>query len=131
MPNSSVFIFLMLIYRMTCKSSKNFFAKKSLNVTNVKLDSTEGNFLQQNYENLLKKKHPTRLFGTWESLRTALGLTPSQNPMFFLNSLYFISKAIWQKKCNMYSAWTGVPVMRRLLFLFIFLLFLLTWVKRN
>ena len=66
MPNSSVFIFLTFraLYRMICKSSKKFFAKKSLNVTNVKLDSTEGNFLQQNYENLLKKKHPTRLFGT-------------------------------------------------------------------
>ena len=40
MPNSSVFIFLMLraLYRMICKSSKKKkFAKKSLNVTNVKL----------------------------------------------------------------------------------------------
>ena len=39
MPNSSVFIFLMLraLYRMICKSSKKIFAKKSLNVTNVKL----------------------------------------------------------------------------------------------
>ena len=66
MINSSVFIFLLLraLDRMICKSFKKFFAKKSLNVTNVKLDSTEGNFLQQNYENLLKKKHPTRLFGT-------------------------------------------------------------------
>ena len=39
MLNSSVFIFLMLraLYRMICKSSKKNFAKKSLNVTNVKL----------------------------------------------------------------------------------------------
>jgi hypothetical protein len=39
MPNSSVFIFLMLraLYRMICKSSKKYFSKKSLNVPNVKL----------------------------------------------------------------------------------------------
>ena len=39
MPNSSDFIFLLLhaLYRMICKSSKKNFAKKSLNVTNVKL----------------------------------------------------------------------------------------------
>ena len=39
MPNSSVFIFLLFraLYRMICKSSKKLFAKKSLNVTNVKL----------------------------------------------------------------------------------------------
>ena len=39
MPNSSVFIFLMLraLYRMICKSSKKNFGKKSLNVPNVKL----------------------------------------------------------------------------------------------
>jgi hypothetical protein len=39
MPNSSVFIFLMLraLYRMVCKNSKQNFAKKSLNVPNVKL----------------------------------------------------------------------------------------------
>ena len=39
MPNSSVFIFLMLhaLYRMICKISRKKFAKKSLNVTNVKL----------------------------------------------------------------------------------------------
>ena len=36
MPNSSVFIFLML-YRMICKNPKLFFGKNSLNVTNEKL----------------------------------------------------------------------------------------------
>ena len=38
MPNSSVFIFLMLraLYRMICKNSKSFFCKNSLNVQNVK-----------------------------------------------------------------------------------------------
>ena len=41
MPNSSVFIFLMsrALYRMICKSSKSFFGKNSLNVSNVKLFS--------------------------------------------------------------------------------------------
>ena len=39
MPNLSVFIFLMfrVLYRMMCKIAKKFFAKKSLNVTKVKL----------------------------------------------------------------------------------------------
>ena len=39
MPNSSVFIFLMLrfLYRMIVKVKKKFFEKKSLNVPNVKL----------------------------------------------------------------------------------------------
>ena len=39
MPNSSVFIFLMLraLYRMICKNVKSFFGENSLNVTNVKL----------------------------------------------------------------------------------------------
>ena len=39
MPNSSVFIFLMLraLYRMISKNPKFFFSKSSLNVTNVKL----------------------------------------------------------------------------------------------
>ena len=38
MPNSSVFIFLMLraLYRMICKNSKSYFCKNSLNVQNVK-----------------------------------------------------------------------------------------------
>ena len=38
MPNSSVFIFLMLhaLYRLICKNSKSFFCKNSLNVQNVK-----------------------------------------------------------------------------------------------
>ena len=38
MPNSSVFIFLMFpaLYMMVCKNSKKCFAKKSLNVPNVK-----------------------------------------------------------------------------------------------
>ena len=41
MPNSSVFIFLMLhaLYRMICKNTKSFFGKNSLNVSNVKLFS--------------------------------------------------------------------------------------------
>ena len=40
-PNSSVFIFLMLcaLYRMICKNTKSFFGKNSLNVSNVKLFS--------------------------------------------------------------------------------------------
>ena len=48
MPDSSVFIFLMFhaFYRMICKSSKKNFAKKSLNVTNVKLLS---NFFFNSY----------------------------------------------------------------------------------
>ena len=39
MPNSSVFIFLMLraLYRMIPKNPKLFFGENSLNVTNVKL----------------------------------------------------------------------------------------------
>ena len=39
MFKSSVFIFLMMraLYRMVCKNWKTFFAKKSLNVPNVKL----------------------------------------------------------------------------------------------
>ena len=38
MPNSSVFIFLMLhaLYRVICKNSKSIFGKNSLNVQNVK-----------------------------------------------------------------------------------------------
>ena len=38
MPNSRVFIFLMLhgLYRMICKNSKSFFCKNSLNVQIVK-----------------------------------------------------------------------------------------------
>ena len=41
MPNSPVFIFLMLcaLYRMICKNTKSFFGKNSLNVSNVKLFS--------------------------------------------------------------------------------------------
>ena len=41
MPNSSVFIFLMLsaLYRMICKNSNSFFSKSSLNVPNVNLFS--------------------------------------------------------------------------------------------
>jgi len=41
MPNSSVFIFLMLraLYRIICKSAKSFLGKNSLNVSNVKLFS--------------------------------------------------------------------------------------------
>ena len=48
MPNLSVFIFLVLLtlYRMICKSSKNIFVKKSLNVPNVKQLSI---FLFQNF----------------------------------------------------------------------------------
>ena len=40
-PNSSVFIFLMLpaLYRMICKNSKSFLCKNNLNVQNVKLFS--------------------------------------------------------------------------------------------
>jgi hypothetical protein len=41
MPNSSVFIFLMLcaLYRMIYENEKSFFGKNSLNVPNVKLFS--------------------------------------------------------------------------------------------
>ena len=41
MPNSPVFIFLMLgaFYRMICKNTKSFFGKNSLHVSNVKLVS--------------------------------------------------------------------------------------------
>ena len=41
MPNSSVYIFLMLrgLYRMICKNVKSFLGKNSLNVSNVKLFS--------------------------------------------------------------------------------------------
>jgi hypothetical protein len=41
MLNSPVFIFLMLrtFYRMICKNAKSFFARNSLNVSNVKLFS--------------------------------------------------------------------------------------------
>ena len=48
MPNSPVFIFLMLraLYRMICKNTKSFFGKNSLNVSNVKLFS---NFFFQRF----------------------------------------------------------------------------------
>jgi hypothetical protein len=41
MPNSSVFIFLMLraLYRMIYENEKSFFSKNSLSVPNVKLFS--------------------------------------------------------------------------------------------
>ena len=41
MPNSSVFILLMLraLYRMICKNAKSFFGRDSLNVSSVKLHS--------------------------------------------------------------------------------------------
>merc|ERR1719362_2451667 len=41
MPNSSVFVFLMLnaLYRMICKNTKSLVGKNSLNVSNVKLFS--------------------------------------------------------------------------------------------
>ena len=39
MPNSSVFIFLMLrtLYRMICKNANSFFGENILNVSNVKV----------------------------------------------------------------------------------------------
>ena len=56
MPDLSVFIFLVLLnlYRIICKSSKKDFVKKSLNVPNVKLLSiysireSSVQFLKQN-----------------------------------------------------------------------------------
>ena len=39
MPNSSVFIFLMLrtLYRVICKNANSFFGENILNVSNVKV----------------------------------------------------------------------------------------------
>ena len=107
MPNSSVFIFLMLraLYRMICKNAKSCFGKNSLNVSNVKLFfffffNVFGFFMPFWWEWQLA----LYILSDFPGIKILNGLY-GHNSLNNLNSLISSKKTLFKRKKNVYFWW--------------------------
>ena len=111
MPNSSVFIFLMLcglLYSMICKNWKKKIAKNGLNVTSVKLLS---NFFFND-------------FGCFLMLSCFQPLIESKNVCFWLVVTFYYSKKTTKTQKNskfikekkVFPNWTSVKLFSKIFF---------------